>query len=118
MDFPRRLQTWQNGTWSAAKGGRERGKDYNHSTYNDLIISGLIGLRPQADETIIVNPLLPQDAWDWFCLGSVRYHGKILNIIWDKNGTRYGKGKGFRLYVDGQLACCTETLQEPLGGLL
>ena len=25
------------------KGGRERGKDYNHSTFVDLIISGLIG---------------------------------------------------------------------------
>ena len=25
------------------KGGRERGKDYNHSTFVDLVISGLIG---------------------------------------------------------------------------
>ena len=25
------------------KGGKERGKDYNHSTFIDLVISGLIG---------------------------------------------------------------------------
>ena len=25
------------------KGGKERGKDYNHSTFCDLIINGLIG---------------------------------------------------------------------------
>ena len=33
----------------------ERGKDYNHSTYCDLIISGLVGLRPRADETVEVH---------------------------------------------------------------
>ncbi len=42
-----RLKSWNKGTWDASKGGTERGKDYNHSTYCDLIISGLIGLRPR-----------------------------------------------------------------------
>ena len=37
----------------------ERGKDYNHSTFCDLVISGLIGLRPRADDTVEVNPLVP-----------------------------------------------------------
>ena len=43
-----RLKSWNNGTWDPGKGGVERGKDYNHSTYCDLIITGLVGLRPQA----------------------------------------------------------------------
>ena len=29
--------------WPINKGGKERGKDYNHSTFCDLIINGLIG---------------------------------------------------------------------------
>ena len=29
--------------WPVDKGGKERGKDYNHSTFCDLIINGLIG---------------------------------------------------------------------------
>ena len=29
--------------WPENKGGKERGKDYNHSTFCDLIINGLIG---------------------------------------------------------------------------
>ncbi len=41
-----RLKSWKNGTWDTGKGGEERGKDYNHSTYCDLVITGLIGLRP------------------------------------------------------------------------
>ena len=52
-----RLKTWKNGTWDAGKGGKERGKDYNHSTYCDLVITGLVGLRPRPDDTVEVNPL-------------------------------------------------------------
>jgi len=50
------------------KGGEERGKDYNHSTFCDLLISELLGLPPRADNIIEVNPLLPSDAWNYFCL--------------------------------------------------
>lgn len=97
-----RLKQWTNGTWDERKGGKERGKDYNHSTYNDLIISGLVGLRPQADESIVVNPLLPPGTWDWFCLENVSYRGRKVTIVWDKDGTRYGKGNGLSLYVNGK----------------
>src|SRR5690606_21430980 len=48
-----RLKTWKNGTWSAEKGGKERGKDYNHSTFCDLIISGLIGIRPDHENSLV-----------------------------------------------------------------
>ena len=37
------------------KGDQERSRYYNHSTFNDLIITGLIGLRPRLDNTIEVN---------------------------------------------------------------
>jgi hypothetical protein len=83
------------------KGDQERSRYYNHSTFNDLIITGLIGLRPREDNTIEVNPLLPENKWDWFCLDNVLYHGKILTILWDKNGDRYYQGKGFKILVNG-----------------
>ena len=54
----------------------ERGKDYNHSSFCDLIISGLVGLRPQADDIVEVNPPVPDGTWDWFCLDNVTYHGR------------------------------------------
>ena len=82
---------------------KERGKDYNHSTFCDLIISGLVGLRPRADETIVVNPLVPEGVWDWFCLDRVPYHGHMLTIMWDKDGARFGRGKGFQLLVNGKV---------------
>ena len=104
-----RLKAWKNGTWDADKGGVERGKDYNHSTYCDLVISGLIGLRPRADATIEVNPLVPED-WDWFCLDQLLYHGRTLAIVWDRTGKHYGKGQGLRLMVDGKEVASSVTL--------
>jgi hypothetical protein len=79
----------------------ERGKDYNHSTFCDLVISGLLGLRPRADEVVEVSPLLPEGEWDWFCLDHVPYHGRVLTVIWDRDGTHYGRGVGMQVLVDG-----------------
>jgi len=86
------------------KGDQERSRYYNHSTFNDLVITGLVGLRPRADELIEVNPLVPEEKWNWFCLDHVLYHGKILTIIWDKTGEKYGKGKGLTVWVNGREA--------------
>ena len=53
------------------------------------MISGLIGLRPRADETVEVNPLVPGGTWDYFCLDQIRYHGRWLTILFDKTGEHY-----------------------------
>jgi hypothetical protein len=85
------------------KGDQERSRYYNHSTFNDLIITGLMGLRPRADEALEINPLIPADKWDWFCLDNVPYHGKNITIVWDKTGLKYGIGKGFFVLVNGKI---------------
>ena len=84
------------------KGDQERSRYYNHSTFNDLVITGLVGLRPRSDNTLEVNPLIPTEKWDWFCLDNVLYHEKILTIVWDKNGDKYNRGKGFYILLDGK----------------
>jgi hypothetical protein len=111
-----RLKAWKDGTWDAGKGGEERGKDYNHSTYCDLVISGLIGLRPRADATVEVNPLVPQ-GWAWFCLDQIPYHGHLLTILWDQNGQRYHQGKGLRVFADGREIATSATLGRVTGPL-
>ena len=97
-----------NGNW--LKGDQERSRYYNHSTFNDLIITGLIGLRPRADNTLEVNPLLPAGKWNWFCLDNVRYHNHNVSIVWDKDGSRYHLGKGLIIFVDGKEAGHAATL--------
>ena len=99
------------------QGPRERGKDYNHSTYCDLVISGLIGLRPREDDVIEVNPLVPAGTWDYFCLDQVRYHGHWLTILYDKTGERYRRGKGLRVFADGRQTAQSPSLGKLLGQL-
>jgi hypothetical protein len=94
----------------------ERGKDYNHSTYCDLVISGLVGLRPRADDIVEVNPLAPL-TWDYFCLDQVRYHGRWLTILWDKTGEHYQKGKGLRVLADGMEIAASDMLERVTGAL-
>ena len=92
----------QTGAW--LMGDRERSRYYNHSTFNDLIITGICGLRPQADGSIVVNPLIPHHpTWNYFCLDGVSYRGHMLTIIWDRDGQRYHQGTGLTLMVDGQV---------------
>ncbi len=97
------------------KGDEERSRYYNHSTFNDLIITGLVGLRPREDEMIEVNPLLPANKWDWFCLDNVLYHGKIITIIWDKTGLKYKKGQGLSVWANGKKIAGAEVLKRVTG---
>lgn len=99
-----------NGQW--LKGRHPRSEFYHHSTYADLVIEGLVGLRPQEDERIVVDPLLPEGAWPWFCLDGVNYRGHDVTILWDKHGTRYDFGPGFHLIIDGERAAFSESLEK------
>ena len=112
-----RLKAWRNGTWDRRKGGRERGKDYNHSSYCDLVITGLIGLRPRADDVVEVNPLLPEGEWEWFCLDRVAYHGRMITVAWDASGRKYGRGKGLRVLADGREIARSDRLRRVTGRL-
>lgn len=74
---------------------------YFHSSYVDLVITGLAGLRPRADNIVEINPLAP-DTWAYFALDDVAYHGHNLSIVWDRTGRKYGRGKGLTLWADGK----------------
>jgi hypothetical protein len=84
------------------KGFYARGDHYNHSGYADLVITGLAGLRPAAGAKVTVAPLAPSGTWDWFCVDRIPYHGKMLSIVWDRAGIRFGRGKGLAVFADGR----------------
>ena len=75
-------------------------EDYNHSTFADLVLSGLLGIRPQAGDSVRIAPLAPA-AWSHFAVDNVAYHGHDLSVVWDRDGSAYGKGAGFRVLLDG-----------------
>ncbi|KAF9763582.1 hypothetical protein IL306_003057 [Fusarium sp. DS 682] len=89
--------------------GRNHSEDYNHSTFVDNVLAGLIGLRAQPDDTILINPLIPA-SWEYFAVENAAYHGHSITVLWDGQGSVYNQGKGLRIYVDGQLAGSRRTI--------
>jgi hypothetical protein len=90
---------------------KNRGRYYNHSGFADLVISGLIGVRPEPGNSMTLHPLVPPRAWDYFALDGVPYHGHILTIFYDRDGTRYRRGAGLSVLCDGQTIAHTDQLQ-------
>lgn len=86
------LESWG---WKSEKGGFERGKDYNHSLFCDLVLSGLFGIDVK-DGEVSVNPLIP-DSWEYFKVENLYIGGKRYRITYDKFGTRYNSHKGIKI---------------------
>jgi hypothetical protein len=103
------------GTW--LKPDSDRSRYYNHSTFCDRVISGLLGVVPRQDEVLILDPLLPAEAWDWFCLDNLPYHGRRLTVLWDRTGDKYGRGPGLRVFADGTEVARAGTLKRVTGRL-
>ena len=80
-----------------------RGRHYNHSSYCDLVISGLAGIRARDDEVIEIDPLFGENDLDYLCVDGILYHGKFITVLWDKTGEKYNKGKGLKIYINGKL---------------
>ena len=79
----------------------ERGEDYNHSTFADLVIAGLCGVHPNLDGSIDFRPLIPLD-WEYMKLENVLVGGRLISMYWDPIGVCYGKGPGFTIWADGE----------------
>ena len=80
----------------AENGGmRERGKDYNHSTFCDLVLSGLLGISRDGGITT-ADPIIP-DGWDFFAVTGLP---DGVSVIYDRDGSHYGMGKGLRVTAE------------------
>ncbi|MFF1607705.1 discoidin domain-containing protein [Amycolatopsis sp. NPDC058278] len=77
-------------------------EDYNHSTFDDLVLSGLLGIRPQQGDHVRLAPLVPS-TWDHFAVENVPYHGRNLTVAWDRDGHVYRQGAGLSVWLDGKL---------------
>ena len=71
---------------------KDRGRHYNHSSFIDLVITGLCGIRPSSTSALVIRPL--GTSLDFFTLSDVRFHGHALDVSWSKR-------EGLRVRVDG-----------------
>ena len=71
---------------------KERGRHYNHSTFIDLVMTGVCGICPSECNELTIRPL--GTSLDYFVASDILYHGHILSIEWDKHTS-------LRVTVDG-----------------
>jgi len=102
-------------SWVAEAGCAENGQwtdqwwegyFYLHSSYLDLVISGVAGLnaRVASNHSLLVAPLqATDDEVSWWCLDGASVGGRLVTVLWDIDGTRYGRGKGLRVFLEGVL---------------
>jgi hypothetical protein len=94
--------------------GLARSHHYFHSGFIDLVMTGVVGLRPRADDALEVNPLFPAtgpQALKWFRVDGVRYHGHDVSVRWDDDGRHYRSGKGLSVSIDGREVASAPTLR-------
>ena len=73
---------------------KERGKDYNHSTFCDLVVSGIVGIVPDGASGFAVDPLC-DPRWDYFTFSHLAYRGHDVEVSW-----RRGRS-GLTVTLDG-----------------
>ncbi|KAF8866472.1 hypothetical protein BDZ45DRAFT_683271 [Acephala macrosclerotiorum] len=73
---------------------------YDHSTNNDDVITGLLGIVPRSDDILEVDPIIPQN-WTYFAIENVAYHRHLVTVLYDQDGTRYNNGTGLSVFLDG-----------------
>lgn len=85
-------------SWSADSSNHS--EHYDHSTNNDDVITGLLGIVPQSNDTLLVSPIIPSN-WTYFAIENVAYHGHLVTVLYDAKGTRYNCGASFCVFADG-----------------
>ena len=88
------IRTWENYDIP------DRGRHYNHSTFIDLVMTGICGIRPSLDNKLIISPL--GTSLDSFYVEDINYHGHKLDIEWNINN-------GLLVTVDSDREyCCSK----------
>ena len=93
--------------------GLARSHHYFHSGFNDLILGGVVGIRPREDDMLEVDPLAVgggAGGLAWFIAQNVPYHGHLVTVAWDRGGRHFGGRAGLAVYVDGVLAGSAQKL--------
>ena len=127
-EYAKRLLDWM--AWSIYPGGDARvanqaeyysnwnptTKTYNRNNpyhvmlgnMNYIFVEDMGGIQPRSDDKIELAPIT--FGYDHFMVNNLRYHDHDVTLVWDPDGSHYGLGAGYSLYLDGEKKVTTETL--------
>ena len=91
-------------------------KTYNRNNPNHIMLGNMNyiyvedmgGIQPRSDDKVELWPI--DLGYDHFMVNNLRYHGKDVTIVWDEDGSHYGLGAGYSLFIDGERKAATDAL--------
>ncbi|KAK5942843.1 hypothetical protein PMZ80_005409 [Knufia obscura] len=89
--------------------GLARSPHYFHSGFNDLVLRDFVGIKPQANDSLVVNPHADPQQILYFRADRIIYHGHEIAVQWDATGKQYGSA-GLQVEVDGKVVAKADTL--------
>ncbi|GAA3730084.1 Ig-like domain-containing protein [Plantactinospora mayteni] len=127
-EYAKRLLDWM--AWSIYPGADVRApnqaeyysnwnptaKTYNRNNPNHVMLGNMsyifvedmAGLQPRSDDKIELWPI--KFGYDHFMVNNLRYHGQDVTVVWDPDGTKYGLGAGYSLFLNGEKKVSTDKL--------
>ncbi|MFC8922849.1 discoidin domain-containing protein [Cellulosimicrobium sp. NPDC057127] len=127
-EYAARLLDWM--AWSVYPGGDLRAPNqaeyysswnpatqtYNRNNPNHVMLGNMNyiyvedmgGIQPRSDDKIELWPI--DLGYDHFMVNNLRYHGHDVTIVWDEDGSHYGLGEGYSLFVDGERKASADAL--------
>lgn len=75
---------------------------------NYAFVEDMGGIQPRSDDLIELSPI--DLGYEYFMVNDLRYHGHDVSIVWDPDGTHYGLGEGYSLFVDGERVAAADGL--------
>ena len=108
-------------------GDRRRGDHYFHSSFCDLVLSGLVGLHVELGRAegaghdrqsplqdlaalLVVEPLFDAGALSHFAASSIRIRGRDVAVAFDGSGGAHYGFRGLAVWVDSALVAHRPTL--------
>ena len=93
------IRTWENYDI------KDRGRHYNHSSFIDLVMTGICGICPSEGNKLKIRPL--GTSLNSFSASDIHYHGHLLTIEWNKSS-------GLRVTVDNEKEYLCTASKEPV----
>ncbi|MBD8080023.1 discoidin domain-containing protein [Cellulosimicrobium arenosum] len=105
---PNQAEYYSNWNESAQTFNRNNPNHVMLGNMNYIYVEDMGGIQPRSDDKVELWPI--DLGYDHFMVNNLRYHGHDLTIVWDEDGSHYGLGEGYSLFVDGERKATADAL--------
>ena len=108
MRVPNQAEYYSNWNATAKTFNRNNPNHVMLGNMNYIYVEDMGGIQPRSDAKIELWPI--DLGYDHFMVNNLRYHDEDVTIVWDADGSHYGMGTGYSLFVNGQKKVTAATL--------